>query len=201
MRPRLHPLLSARAPPRYALAPLWPPEPPGPDGPGPRPLPTTEIEPVERTLVLLKPDAVQRGLVGEILARFERKGLKLVGMKLRRFDAGLLRQHYAAHAGKPFFDGLVRFMGSGPVVAIALEGKNAIAVTRNLMGKTNCAEAAPGTIRGDLGMSVSFNLVHGSDGAETAAKELGLFFPGNEELVSWTPTGERWIYDTEGEKL
>jgi nucleoside-diphosphate kinase len=156
--------------------------------------------PVERTLVLLKPDAVQRGLVGEIVARFERKGLKLVGMKLRRFDEALLKKHYAAHAGKGFFEGLVRFMGSSPVVAIALEGKNAIAVTRNLMGKTNGAEAAPGTIRGDFGMSVSFNLVHGSDGPESAATELGLFFPGADELVSWTPSGERWVYDVEGEK-
>ena len=156
---------------------------------------------MERTLVLLKPDAVQRGLVGEIVARFERKGLKVVGLKLRRFDEALLRRHYAAHAGKPFFDGLVRFMGSGPVVAMALEGKNAIAVTRNLMGKTNCAEAAPGTIRGDFGMSVSFNLVHGSDGPETAVVELALFFPGAEELVSWTPSEERWVYDVEGEKV
>jgi nucleoside-diphosphate kinase len=156
---------------------------------------------VERTLVLLKPDAVQRGLVGEIVARFEKKGLKLVGLKLRRFDEALLKKHYAAHDGKPFFAGLVRFMGSGPVVALALEGKNAIAVTRNLMGKTNCAEAAPGTIRGDLGMSVSFNLVHGSDGPETAAKELALFFPSADELVPWTPAGERWVYDVEGEKV
>lgn len=156
---------------------------------------------MERTLVLLKPDAVQRGLVGEIVARFEKKGLKLAGLKLRRFDEALLRRHYAAHAGQPFFDGLVRFMGSGPVVAIALEGKNAISVTRNLMGKTNCAEAAPGTIRGDFGMSVSFNLVHGSDGPETAVRELGLFFPGPDELVSWTPSVERWVYDVEGEKV
>lgn len=156
---------------------------------------------MERTLVLLKPDAVQRGLVGEIVARFEKKGLKLAGMKLRRFDEALLKKHYAAHAGKPFFDGLVRFMGSGPVVAIALEGKNAITVTRHLMGKTNAAEAAPGTIRGDFGMSVSFNLVHGSDAAETAAKELALFFPGSDELVSWTPSEERWVYDVEGEKV
>ena len=156
---------------------------------------------MERTLVLLKPDAVQRGLVGEIVARFERKGLKLVGLKLRRFDETLLKKHYAAHEGKAFFAGLVRFMGSGPVVALALEGKNAIAVTRALMGKTNCAEAAPGTIRGDFGMSVSFNLVHGSDGPESAAQELALFFPGEAELVPWTPSGERWVYDVEGEKL
>ena len=156
---------------------------------------------MERTLVLLKPDAVQRGLVGEIVARFEKKGLKLVGLKLRRFEETLLKKHYAAHAGKPFFEGLVRFMGSGPVIAIALEGKHAISVTRHLMGKTNCAEAGPGTIRGDFGMSVSFNLVHGSDGPDAAATELALFFPGSDELVSWTPSGERWVYDVEGEKV
>jgi nucleoside-diphosphate kinase len=156
---------------------------------------------LERTLVLLKPDAVQRGLVGEIVARFEKKGLKLVGMKLRRFDEALLRRHYSDHESKPFFPGLLRFMRSGPVVAIVLEGKNAIAVTRNLMGKTNGAEAAPGTIRGDFAMSVSFNLVHGSDGPESAKKELALFFPGQDEVVSWTPTSEAWIYDLEGEKV
>lgn len=156
---------------------------------------------MERTLVLLKPDAVQRGLVGEIVARFEKKGLKLVGLKLRRFDEALLRRHYADHEAKPFFPGLLRFMRSGPVVALVLEGKNAIAVTRNLMGKTNGAEAAPGTIRGDFAMSVSFNLVHGSDGPESAKKELALFFPEKDEVVSWTPTSEAWIYDLEGEKV
>jgi nucleoside-diphosphate kinase len=156
---------------------------------------------LERTLVLLKPDAVQRGLVGEIVGRFERKGLKLVGMKLRRLEESLLRQHYSDHAAKPFFAGLVKFMRSGPVVALVLEGKNAIAVTRNLMGKTNGAEAAPGTIRGDFAMSVSFNLVHGSDGPESAKKELALFFPGVDEIVAWTPSTEAWVYDVEGEKV
>ncbi|HEV8114030.1 MAG TPA: nucleoside-diphosphate kinase [Planctomycetota bacterium] len=156
---------------------------------------------MERTLVLLKPDAVQRGLVGEIIGRFEKKGLKLVGMKLRRLEESLLRQHYSDHAAKPFFAGLVKFMRSGPVVAIVLEGKNAIAVTRNLMGKTNGAEAAPGTIRGDCAMSVSFNLVHGSDGPESAKKELALFFPGADEIVAWTPSSEAWVYDVEGEKV
>ena len=156
---------------------------------------------MERTLVLLKPDSLQRGIAGAIISRFEQKGLKLVGLRLARFTDKLLRQHYSVHKDKPFFEGLVRFMGSGPAIAIALEGKNAITVTRNLMGKTNSAEAAPGTIRGDFGMSVSFNLVHGSDGPETATKELALFFPGTEELVSWTPSAERWVYDVEGEKV
>lgn len=154
---------------------------------------------LERTLVLLKPDAVQRGLAGRILTRFEEKGLKVVGLKLRRFPESLLREHYAVHKSRPFFEGLVRFMGSGPVVAIALEGKNAIAVTRALMGSTNCAEAQAGTIRGDFGMSRSYNLVHGSDGVQTAAEELARFFPVEGELASWTPNNESWVYDVEDE--
>ena len=154
---------------------------------------------VERTLILLKPDAVQRGLVGKILARFEDKGLKLVGLKLRQFPKNLLEEHYAVHAARPFFAGLVRYMGSGPVVALALEGKDAIAVTRRLIGKTNCAEAEPGTIRGDLGMSFSNNLVHGSDGPESAAKELRLFFGGEGELLDWTPSLSAWIYNLDEE--
>jgi nucleoside-diphosphate kinase len=154
---------------------------------------------LERTLVLLKPDAVQRGLAGKILARFEEKGLKVVGLKMRRFPESLLREHYAVHKARPFYEGLVRFMGSGPVVAIALEGKNAIAVTRVLMGSTNCAEALPGTVRGDFGMSRSYNLVHGSDGKDTAAQELARFFPAEGELVTWTPNDEAWVYDVEDE--
>lgn len=154
---------------------------------------------MERTLILLKPDTVQRGLVGNILARFENKGLKLVGMKLRQFPQALLEKHYDDHKARPFFAGLVKYMGSGPVVALALEGKDAIAVTRTLIGKTNCAEAAPGTIRGDLGMSFSNNLVHGSDGPESATKELALFFPDAEELVDWTPSTLAWIYNLEEE--
>jgi nucleoside-diphosphate kinase len=154
---------------------------------------------VERTLVLLKPDAVQRALVGKIVARFEEKGLKLVGMKLAQFSEGLLQKHYSDHKERPFFPSLVRFMGSGPAVAIALEGKNAIAVVRGLVGKTDAGAAVPGTIRGDLGMSFSYNLVHASDGAEAAAKELGLFFAGKDELVSWTPNQEGWVYNVEEE--
>jgi len=154
---------------------------------------------LERTLVLLKPDSLQRGIAGAIISRFEQKGLKLVGLRLARFTDKLLRQHYSVHKDKPFFEGLVRFMGSGPAIAIALEGKNAIAVTRTLMGKTNSAEAQPGTIRGDYGMSFSYNLIHGSDGPESAAKELALFFPDKEDLVSWTPSQECWVYDVEDE--
>jgi nucleoside-diphosphate kinase len=153
----------------------------------------------ERTLVLLKPDAVQRGLIGRIVSRFEEKGLKIVGLKLRRFPVELLREHYAVHRERPFYDSLVRFMSSGPVVAIALEGKSAIEVTRKLMGKTNSAQAEPGTIRGDLGISFSNNLVHGSDSPEAAAKELKLFFPEPAELVEWDPALLTWIYSAEEE--
>ncbi len=150
---------------------------------------------LERTLVLLKPDAVQRGLAGRILGRFEDKGLKIIGMKLRQFPRSLLEQHYSDHAGKPFYDGLVSYMGSGPVVALALEGVDAIEVTRGMMGKTNARKADPGTIRGDFGMSFSNNLVHGSDGPESAAKELGLFFPDEGELIEWQPADFEWRYN------
>jgi nucleoside-diphosphate kinase len=154
---------------------------------------------LERTLVLLKPDAVQRGLVGKIVSRFEEKGLKLVGLKLARFSEELLKKHYSDHEERPFFPSLVRFMSAGPAVALALEGKNAIAVVRGLVGKTDAGAAAPGTIRGDLGLSFSYNLVHASDGPQAATKELGLFFAGKDELVAWTPSQEGWVYNVEEE--
>ena len=152
---------------------------------------------MERTLVLLKPDAVQRGFIGPILSRFENKGLKPIGIKLRRFPLDLIRKHYDVHKERPFFDNLVEFMTSGPVLAVALEGHNAIEVTRNLMGATNAAKAAPGTIRGDFGMSFSNNLVHGSDGPESAATELALFFGEEGDLCEWTPVTENWVYSVE----
>ena len=145
------------------------------------------------TLVLVKPDGVQRGLVGSILARFEAKGLQVVGLKMLVAPTELLHAHYAVHRERPFFEGLVRFMGSGPVVAIALRGEDAIAVVRRLMGPTDGKEAAPGTIRGDHGMSRSFNLVHGSDGAETAAMELGLWFA--DDLLDYELGSQSWVYD------
>jgi nucleoside-diphosphate kinase len=154
---------------------------------------------MERTLVLFKPDAVHRGLMGRILARFEEKGLKVVGLKMRVFERALLEQHYAVHKERPFYPNLVNYMGSGPVVALALEGKGAIEVVRKMMGKTNSAQAEPGTIRGDFGMSFSNNLVHGSDGPESAAKELGLFFGGKGELVEWTPADLAWVYSVKEE--
>jgi nucleoside-diphosphate kinase len=132
----------------------------------------------ERTLVLCKPDAVERGLVGEILGRIERKGLRIVALELRRLDADTAKHHYAEHAGKPFFDDLVSFITRSPLVAMVVEGPEAWKVMRTLMGTTNPREAAPGTIRGDHAIELTENLVHGSDGPESAAREIALFFPG-----------------------
>ena len=132
---------------------------------------------VERTLVLCKPDAVERGLVGEVVDRLERKGLRLVAMDLRVLDEAVAKAHYAEHEGKPFFDGLVEFIVSGPLVAICVEGLDAVAAVRTLMGPTNPVAAPPGSIRGDYGLDIGRNLVHGSDSAASAARELELFFP------------------------
>jgi nucleoside-diphosphate kinase len=131
-----------------------------------------------RTLVLLKPDAVERGLVGAITSRFESKGLRLVGMELRTLDAAILERHYEEHVGKGFYGELVEFMGRGPVIAMALEGPDDTwEIVRTMMGATNPAKAAPGTIRGDFGTLFTENLVHGSDSADSAKRELGIFFP------------------------
>jgi nucleoside-diphosphate kinase len=132
---------------------------------------------VERTLVLCKPDAVARGLVGEVVGRLERKGLRLLAMDLRRLDGATARRHYAEHEGKPFFAGLVEFITSGSLVAICVEGPEAVTAVRTLMGPTNPVAAAPGSIRGDYGLEIGENLVHGSDSLESAARELALFFP------------------------
>jgi nucleoside-diphosphate kinase len=149
---------------------------------------------MERTLIILKPDAVQRGLCGEILTRFEKKGLEIVGLKLIKIPQSLAETHYEPHKGKPFYAGLVKFMTSSPVVVIALAGKDAVAISRKMMGATFGSKAEPGTIRGDYGVSNSFNLVHGSDSPENAQRELGLFFK-PEELQDWTPTIRPWVYD------
>lgn len=148
---------------------------------------------MERTLILLKPDAVQRGLVGEVLGRFEKKGLKIAGMKLMQITPELAAKHYEQHKERPFYQGLVNFMTSSPVVALALEGIGAIAVCRKIMGATFGSDAEAGTIRGDYGVSRSYNLVHGSDSPEAAARELGLFFP--EGLVEYDYAAFHWIYD------
>jgi nucleoside-diphosphate kinase len=132
----------------------------------------------DRTLVLLKPDAVERGLIGEILSRFESRLLRVVAMELRSLDAATLERHYAEHVGKGFYADLVAFMSRGPVVALVLEGpENTWEVVRTMMGATNPRSAAPGTIRGDLGIEFTENLVHGSDSAESAEREIGIFFP------------------------
>jgi nucleoside-diphosphate kinase len=156
---------------------------------------------MQRTLVLLKPDAVERGLVGAILARFEAKGLKLAGLKLLRVTPELAERHYAVHRGKPFYPGLIRFITSGPVVAACVEGRKAIEAVRKLAGATDAAEAAPGSIRGDLAASNRFNLVHASDSAESAVQELANFFR-PEELVETGRDSLRWLYDlSEGDPL
>ena len=149
---------------------------------------------MERTLILLKPDAVQRGLVGGLISRLEAKGLKLVGMKLIAVDRELANRHYGEHVGKPFFDGLVAFITSSPVVAIVAEGENAVEVVRRLMGATSPLDAAPGTVRGDLAMSIGMNLVHGSDSLESASREIDLFFSA-EEILSYDRGGDRWLYE------
>jgi nucleoside-diphosphate kinase len=147
---------------------------------------------MEQTLVLVKPDGVQRGLIGEIINRLERRGLKLKGMKFVQMSAELAATHYEAHVDKPFYPGLVSYITSGPVVAMVWEGKEAIQVVRTTMGVTNAAVAAPGTIRGDLAVEIGRNLVHGSDGPESAAREVSIFFQTG-ELVSWQRETDRWI--------
>lgn len=145
----------------------------------------------QRTLVLIKPDAVQRGLIGSILERFERKGLTIVGMKLVQATEELATKHYAPHVDKPFFPSLLAFITSSPLVALALEGNDAVGVVRTLMGPTDGRNAGPGTIRGDFGISLSNNLVHGSDSAESAATELALWF--GEDLIDYQRCDQPWL--------
>ncbi len=147
---------------------------------------------MQRTLILLKPDAVQRRLVGDIVTRFERKGLRLVGLKLVQVSRELAEKHYAVHKGKPFYESLLTFLTSGPTVALVWEGREAVTVGRNLMGVTDGAKSPPGTIRGDFALSVQNNLVHGSDSPENATAEIALWFK-PEELVSFTPTDATWV--------
>ena len=146
----------------------------------------------QRTLVLVKPDGVKRRLVGEIISRFESRGLELVGLKVIQIDEDLAKRHYAAHAEKTFFPGLVEFITSGPVVAMALEGEFAIELVRQSMGSTDPLKAFPGTIRGDFGISVESNIVHGSDSQTSAKKEINLFFK-PEELIEYSKSIQKWI--------
>jgi len=148
---------------------------------------------MERTFVMLKPDAVQRGLIGEIISRFEKRGLKIIALKLLQVPQSLAEKHYAVHKERPFYQGLISYVTSGPVVAMVLEGPSAIQAARNTMGATNPVAAAPGTIRADFGMEIGRNLVHGSDGAETAAFEMNLWF--GDALDTWQRDQDRWILE------
>jgi nucleoside-diphosphate kinase len=150
--------------------------------------------PQERTLILVKPDAMQRGLAGEIITRFERRGLRIVGMRMLQVDRAMAEQHYAEHVGKGFFEGLVGYITSSPIIAIVFEGTNAVAASRQLMGSTRPTEAAPGTIRADFGLEVGRNLVHGSDSPESAEREIGIFFAG-EGLDTWSRDVDRWVFE------
>ncbi len=149
---------------------------------------------MERTLVIIKPDGVQRGLIGPIITRLEQRGLKIVGLKMMQITPELARKHYAIHEGKPFFDGLIRYITSSPVVVMVVEGKKAIEVVRATMGATNPVSATPGTIRADYALEIGRNLVHGSDGPETAQTEIALFFK-PEELLDYTRDTDRWIFE------
>lgn len=149
---------------------------------------------MERTLVIIKPDGVQRGLVTEILGRFERRGLRLVGLKVKQVDRALAERHYAVHHGKPFYDSLISVITSSPVVVAAIEGPDAIKVVRTMVGATRPAEAAPGTIRGDFGLTGLRNLIHASDAPDTARDELALWFK-PDELVDYRRDIDTWIYE------
>jgi nucleoside-diphosphate kinase len=147
---------------------------------------------MERTLIIIKPDAVQRGLIGPIINRLERRGLRLAAMRLLAITPELAARHYAIHKGKPFYDGLIEFITSGPVVAAVVEGRDVINIVRRTMGATSPADSEPGTIRGDFGLEIGRNLVHGSDGPETAAYEIPLFFD-EDEIVSYRRAVDDWI--------
>jgi nucleoside-diphosphate kinase len=149
---------------------------------------------LERTFLAIKPDGVQRQLIGDIISRLETKGFTLVGLKLIQVNPALAAQHYGEHQAKPFFPGLVEFITSGPVVAMVWEGKGVVAAARKMIGVTNPLNAEPGTIRGDYGIDIGRNIIHGSDAIETAEREIALWFE-PQELVSWHPTVTSWIYE------
>ncbi len=148
---------------------------------------------MEKTFIILKPDAVQRGLVGEIIARFERRGLKLVAMKMIQVSNELASEHYAVHAERPFYNSLISYITSSPVVAMVLEGTDAIVAVRNTVGATKPSESAPGTIRADFGLEIGRNLIHASDGPDTAVSEIALWF--GDDLISWERCTDQWIFE------
>jgi nucleoside-diphosphate kinase len=149
---------------------------------------------MERTLVIVKPDGVQRGLIGPILSRLEARGLKIVGLKFLQVQQPLAEQHYGEHLGKPFYPGLLQYITSGPVAVACLEGSNAVQMVRNTVGATNPLNAGPGTIRGDLALDIGRNLIHASDAPATAERELALWFK-SEELVSYSRETDRWVFE------
>ncbi|MEX2446526.1 MAG: nucleoside-diphosphate kinase [Dehalococcoidia bacterium] len=149
---------------------------------------------MERTLILVKPDAMQRGIAFEVLRRLEARGLRLAALRMLHVDEPMAKHHYGEHEGKPFFDGLVSYITSAPIIAAVFEGTDAVAAARQTMGATKPTEAAPGTIRGDLGVEIGRNLVHGSDSPESAAREIGIFFEGQPAL-DWTRDSDRWVYE------
>ena len=149
---------------------------------------------MEKTLILVKQDGVQRGMVGEVIGILERKGLKIAGLKMVHFSEELANKHYGEHVGKPFFNSLVSFITSSPLIALAVEGENAVEVSRNLMGATNPKEAAPGTIRGDYGLTIGMNIIHGSDSLESAERELAIFFESS-EILAYDKAIDTWIIE------
>jgi nucleoside-diphosphate kinase len=154
---------------------------------------------VEQTLIILKPDSLQRGLIGRIISRFEDKGFQIVGLKAMQISRELAERHYAVHKGKPFYPRLMTYITSSPVIVMVVQAVNGIAVARKMMGATFGSKAEPGTIRGDFGLSNSFNQIHGSDSPEAAETEIALYFK-PEELLTWQRGNEKWIYDYSGEK-
>jgi len=149
---------------------------------------------MERTLILVKPDGMQRGLAGEIISRLERRGLRIVGLRMFQMEDAVARRHYAEHEGKPFFSGLISYITSGPIIAAVLEGTDAVEAVRKTMGATNPAKSEPGTIRGDLGLEMGRNLIHGSDSLDSAKREIALFFT-DDQLHSYERDVDRWIFE------
>jgi len=149
---------------------------------------------MERTLILVKPDAMQRGLAFDVLSRLEQRGLRIAGLRLLQVDEAMAKRHYGEHEGKPFFEGLVSYITSGPIIAAVFEGTNAVTAARSTIGSTNPTESAPGTIRGDLGLEIGRNLVHGSDSVESAHREIGIFFDG-QSILDWKRDTDNWIFE------
>lgn len=148
----------------------------------------------ERTFFMIKPDGVQRGLMGTIISRFETRGLKIVAMKFIQIQRDLAEKHYAEHKGKPFYESLLEYITSGPVLAGVLEGKNSVNIARDMMGKTNPQECQPGTIRGDFGLEIGRNVIHGSDSQKSAEREITLFF-NDDEITSYSRIDQQWLYE------